>query len=187
MMTDVGMKGPLQADHLLASEDIVVKTAYHEAGHAVLTAHLLSEWCELVTIERGSEKLEAGWGFTRRRASLNLLQLPTKELRGLLKDADVEFRRQIRTGAEREAMGSLAGVVVEVGRSGGSPGLNEELEQRYEEDDSDLSKALHVLSHFEGRTCTGSSCSRGSVPRSSRGSARDAREQAASCGPVLSA
>jgi hypothetical protein len=35
--------------------------------------------------------------------------------------------------------------------------------------------------------CTGSSCSRGSVPRSSRGSARDAREQAASCGPVLSA
>jgi hypothetical protein len=35
--------------------------------------------------------------------------------------------------------------------------------------------------------CTGSSCSRGSVPRSSRGSARDASEQAASCGPVLSA
>jgi hypothetical protein len=38
-----------------------------------------------------------------------------------------------------------------------------------------------------GGACTGSSCSRGSVPRSSRGSARDAREQAASCGPVLSA
>jgi hypothetical protein len=35
--------------------------------------------------------------------------------------------------------------------------------------------------------CTGSRCSRGSVPRSSRGSARDARRPAAISGAVLSA
>jgi hypothetical protein len=35
--------------------------------------------------------------------------------------------------------------------------------------------------------CTGSRCSRGSVPRSSRGSARDAQRPAAISGAVLSA
>lgn len=86
----------------------VIRTAYHEAAHAVVGKHLSGERPQFVSIERGSENIDSPtsgfvrWGF----------HVPAGAI-GSLASLDPALRRSLRAAAECWARMSLAGYAVE--------------------------------------------------------------------------
>lgn len=88
---------------------LVVSTAVHEAGHAVMVRVATGTFPVLVSIERGSDQLEPGWGFTRRETSV-VERLTPEQIDELRRTSPVEvFDRVVHFGAALDAMVFVAG------------------------------------------------------------------------------
>ena len=103
-----------RAPNPAAARKLVVRTALHEAGHAVMARVATGTVPLLVTIERGSDQLEPGWGFTRVEPSL-VQRLTTEQIEQLRNGAPAElFAQAIHLGAALDAMVFLAGPSADV-------------------------------------------------------------------------
>lgn len=88
------------------TREVVIGTAYHEASHAVVARHLTGSKPAVITIEQGSDRHSFDtWGFVWYWRDVYPLEVAVRM--GLApNDADA-----LRKGAERIAMGHLAGPV----------------------------------------------------------------------------
>lgn len=128
---DEGQPLPATRQRIESANEIVVRAAYHEAGHAVVGCHLLHQFPLLATIARGSEFLDAGWGFVRWERD-GILEVP----RGVTP----------KDHAARYAQFTMAGNAVEEVREPGSADL-EDLE--YNDGMVEVREAFEQLSAFE--------------------------------------
>lgn len=122
-----------------AAERLVIDTAHHEAAHAVMERVAKGNFPVLVSIERGSDQLGPGWGFTRCEPSVVQLLTP-EQIDGLQRTQELDT--VLYFGAERDAMVCLAGPVADAMADLGDVG-------DVDLDHDDCRKALAVVSKVE--------------------------------------
>lgn len=140
---DLGLPSSRKCDKG-AVASVVIDTAFHEAAHAVVGA-VFGEVPRLVTIERGSENLDIpGWGFVRWGPSV---AADPKSVSLLLR-IDPRIKREARMHAETLVMRYVAGIAVDVIRTGIDLGdhLSDDLDEGG--DGGDVKSALAALVPF---------------------------------------
>lgn len=129
---------------LAAAKSQVIRAAYHEAGHVVVGKHLTGERPQLVTIERGSENIDAPTsGFVRWRFHIPAGATDTSKV-------PPAYRKYLLASAECWSRLSLAGYAVEDTyglRDGDDP--FELFFAWDEEQDQDVVGAFEELRYFE--------------------------------------